>query len=139
MRALMVIAGILFAVVAGAEGLRTPSPRGAELYFIEPADGAVVATTFKVKFGLRGMGVAPAGVDMEGTGHHHILIDLPELPPLDLPLPTTDHVVHFGKGQTETELTLAPGTHTLQLILGNHLHVPHDPPVVSAKITVTVE
>jgi hypothetical protein len=122
-----------------AEGLRTPSPPGAALYFIEPADGATVGATFTVKFGLRGMGVAPAGVDMENTGHHHILIDVAELPDLNLPLPATEHVVHFGKGQTETELTLAPGTHTLQLILGNHLHVPHDPPVVSEKITVTVE
>jgi hypothetical protein len=139
MRSLIAIAFSLASIVASAEGLSTPSPPGAELYFIEPADGAVVGATFTVKFGLRGMGVAPAGVEMEGTGHHHVLIDVAELPPLDAPLPATDHVVHFGKGQTEATLTLAPGPHTLQLVLGNHLHVPHDPPVVSQKITITVE
>lgn len=118
---------------------RSAAPADAELYFITPKDGAVVEPTFTVRFGLRGMGVAPAGVDAPHTGHHHILIDLDELPPLDLPLPATEQVVHFGKGQTETELTLKPGVHTLQLILGNHLHVPHDPAVVSEKITITVQ
>ena len=117
---------------------RSPAPASAALYFISPQDGAVVSPTFTVRFGLRGMGVAPAGVDAPNTGHHHLLIDLDELPSPSAPLPANDHVKHFGAGQTETELTLAPGTHTLQLILGNHLHIPHDPPVVSEKITITV-
>jgi hypothetical protein len=117
---------------------RTPAPEGAELYFISPANGAVVSSPVTVKFGLRGMGVAPAGVDMPGTGHHHLLINLDALPPLDQPLPATDQVKHFGKGQTETTLELPAGTHSLQLLMGNHFHVPHDPVVVSDRITITV-
>jgi hypothetical protein len=131
----MTLAGVSHA----AELPRSPAAEDAELYFITPQDGAVLPPTFTVRFGLRGMGVAPAGIDAPFTGHHHLLVDLDELPPLDMPLPADEHVIHFGKGQTETELTLKPGMHTLQLILGNHLHVPHDPPVVSEKITITVE
>jgi hypothetical protein len=139
MRVLLVAFCVVSSALAGAEGLRTPAPAGAAVYFIEPADGAVVGTTFTVKFGLRGMGVAPAGVDVENTGHHHVLIDVASLPDPNAPLPADEHVVHFGKGQTEAELTLRPGPHTLQLVLGNHLHVPHEPPVMSQKIAVTVE
>jgi hypothetical protein len=117
---------------------RSPAPADAELYFISPQDGDVVPPTFTVRFGLRGMGVAPAGIDAPNTGHHHLLIDLAERPSLEVPLPANEHVKHFGAGQTETEITLAPGAHTLQLMLGNHLHIPHDPPVVSEKITITV-
>ncbi len=116
---------------------RTPSPPGAELYFISPQDGATVASPVTVRFGLRGMGIAPAGIAMENTGHHHLLIDT-ELPPLDRPVPADAQHVHFGKGQTEAVVTLAPGTHRLQLLLGDHLHLPHDPPVVSESITITV-
>ncbi|TCK02304.1 uncharacterized protein DUF4399 [Marinobacterium mangrovicola] len=112
------------------------SPEGAEAYIVSPSDGATVPATFTVTFGLKGMGVAPAGTDKENTGHHHLLID-GELPPMDAPM--GDQVKHFGGGQTETELTLEPGTHTLQLILGDMAHQPHDPPVVSEKITITVE
>jgi len=114
------------------------SAEGAQVYFISPLDGDQVPGTFLVKFGLKGMGVAPAGVDRENTGHHHLLIDLEQLPDLKQPLPANEHVKHFGKGQTETEITLPPGKHTLQLLLGNYLHIPHDPPVLSKKITVTV-
>lgn len=134
----LTVAALLGAGFVYAEGIRSPAPAGAAVYFIAPADGAVVDNPVEVKFGLRGMGVAPAGVDMENTGHHHLLIDLDAIPDPDLPLPATDQVVHFGKGQTETTLTLAPGQHTLQLVLGNHLHVPHDPPVASERITITV-
>lgn len=133
--------GLLLAAVlmdASAETPRSPSPAGAAVYFIAPQDGDVVPPTFTVKFGLRGMGVAPAGVDQPHTGHHHLLIDLGEEPALDQPLPTTEQVRHFGAGQTETDLTLPPGRHTLQLMLGNYLHVPHDPPVRSEVITITV-
>jgi len=110
----------------------------AQLYIIEPVDGATVQETFKVKFGLSGMGVAPAGQNIKNTGHHHILIDMDKLPDLTKPLPATDQIRHFGGGQTETELTLTPGEHTLQLLLGNYMHIPHDKPVMSKKITITV-
>lgn len=124
--------------IAAAQGLRSPSPEGARAYIIAPTDGATVSSPFTVRFGLKGMGIAPAGIDQPNTGHHHLLIDVAELPRVDIPMPATDQIRHFGGGQTETDLTLPPGTHTLQLVLGNHLHVPHDPPVVSEKITVTV-
>ncbi|MCG8324234.1 MAG: DUF4399 domain-containing protein [Thiotrichales bacterium] len=115
------------------------SPGDARVYFISPRDGQTVSTTFNVQFGLSGMGVAPAGVDRENTGHHHMLINT-DIATIDMtkPLPATDQVKHFGGGQTETELTLPPGEHTLQLLLGNYLHIPHDKPVVSKKITVIV-
>ena len=118
---------------------RTPSPAGAEVYIISPADGAKVTSPVKIQFGLKGMGIAPAGVAFENSGHHHLLIDSD--PPADLsqPLPTSEHVVHFGKGQTETEIKLAPGKHTLQLVLGDQMHVPHNPPVISKKITIEVK
>jgi len=110
----------------------------AEVYIISPRDGDTVNGEITVRFGLRGMGVAPAGADVAYTGHHHLLIDMDTLPPLDMPLPKTDQLRHFGGGQTETTLELEPGTHTLQLLLGNYSHVPHNPPVMSEKITITV-
>lgn len=116
---------------------RSPAPAGAELYFIAPQDGATVTSPLTVRFGLKGMGIAPAGSAMPDTGHHHLLIDT-GLPPLDLPVPADAQHLHFGKGQTETVLTLAPGTHRLQLLLGDHRHLPHDPPVKSKEITITV-
>lgn len=134
---LLLVCGMLN--YANAEHLVSKAPEGASVYFIEPADGATVPSTFMVKFGLSGMGVAPAGVDRKNTGHHHILINLDELPDMTQPLPANDQVKHFGGGQTETTLTLEPGEHTLQLLLGNHVHIPHDKPVISEKITITVE
>jgi Domain of unknown function (DUF4399) len=116
---------------------RTPAPPGAVVYFITPADGETIANPVTVRFGLKGMGVAPAGVDKENTGHHHLLIDVAELPPLDEPIPADDQHKHFGGGQTEVTLELPAGTHTLQLLLGDLNHIPHDPPVVSEKITIT--
>ena len=126
-------------LAALAEMPRTAAPAGAQVYFIEPADGATVGQTFTVKFGLKGMGVAPAGVDMPATGHHHLLVDGTELPAMDMPLPMTDQVRHFGKGQTETELTLPPGQHSLRLLFADKNHVPFDPPVISEPISITVE
>ncbi len=117
----------------------SPAPDGAEVYFISPMNGAHVPRKFTVKFGLRGMGVAPAGIDVPNTGHHHLLIDTDPMPDLTQPLPASDKVRHFGNGQTETELELEPGAYTLQLLLGNHLHIPHQPPVASGTITVTVD
>ena len=128
---------ILFILVTVMLPFFTSADDTAAVYFIEPADGAVVSSPFAVKFGLRGMGIAPAGVEMEGTGHHHLLIDT-DLPPLDQSIPKDDQHRHFGAGQTETVLELPPGKHTLQLLLGNFAHIPQDPPVVSERITVTV-
>lgn len=122
-----------------AELPRSAAPPEARVYFIAPADGDTVPRSFTVRFGLSGMGVAPAGIQMEHTGHHHLLVDVDPLPPEGQPLPADARHIHFGKGQTETTLTLEPGKHTLQLILGDHLHIPHQPPVVSERIVVVVE
>ncbi|MBI2383141.1 MAG: DUF4399 domain-containing protein [Gammaproteobacteria bacterium] len=116
----------------------TPSPAGAKAYFIEPKNGAEVTTPVRVVFGLSGMGVAPAGTQKENTGHHHVLIDEPAVDP-NAPLPANDQVKHFGGGQTETTLELKPGKHTLQLVLGDWKHQPHNPAVASEKIAITVK
>jgi len=123
---------------ATAAIVRTPRPSDAKLYIISPKDGETVTSPVTVRFGLSGMGVAPAGVAAPNTGHHHLIVDAP-LPPLDQPLPKDEHHYHFGGGQTETVAPLTPGTHTLQLVLGDKDHVPHDPPLVSEQITITVE
>lgn len=133
----LVGAGLLFAASAVAELPRSEAPETARSYIVEPEDGAVVSSPVTVRFGLSEMGVAPAGVEKENTGHHHLLVDHESLPALDRPL--GPDVQHFGGGQTETTLELEPGEHTLQLILGDHLHIPHNPPVVSEKVTITVE
>jgi Domain of unknown function (DUF4399) len=117
---------------------RTPSPAGAEAYIISPKNGATVHNPVRIQFGLKGMGIAPAGVKFDNTGHHHLLIDTPAPSDLSAPLPATDKIVHFGKGQTEASITLPPGKHTLQLLLGDQNHVPHDPPLLSKKISITV-
>ena len=117
---------------------RTPSPDDAKLYFIAPADGAAVSNPVTVRFGLSNMGVAPAGVSHPGSGHHHLLVDV-ETPALDFPIINNENHLHFGGGQTETTLELAPGEHTLQLLLGDFAHIPHDPAVMSERITITVE
>ena len=129
---------ILAALAAAQE--RSAPAANAEVYFISPADGAVVQGPVTVRFGLKGMGIAPAGVKFDNTGHHHLLVDtdLSEVK-LDAPLPATDKILHFGKGQTETTLTLSPGKHTLQIVLADYLHVSFDPPLHSKKITITVK
>ena len=133
------IACVAALALAGAVLAREPSPAGAEVYIVSPKDGAKVKSPVTVVFGLKGMGIAPAGIKFDNTGHHHLLIDS-ELPAdLSQPLAANEKSLHFGKGQTETSLTLPPGTHTLQLVLGDSLHIPHDPPVFSKKITITVE
>ena len=123
---------------APAAPARTPAPANAMVYFLSPANGATVSSPVTIRFGLRGMGVAPAGVTNPNTGHHHLLVDVDTLPPDNLPIPNDANHRHFGLGQTETELMLPPGQHTLQLVLGDALHIPHQPPVVSEKITITV-
>lgn len=124
----------------------TPAPEGAKVYFINLKDGDRVTSPVTVQFGLTGMGIAPAGIEKESTGHHHILIDRPPLgegpdgaEELSYPLPSDDNHKHFGGGQTEVTLDLSSGAHTLQLVLGDHNHVPHDPPFTSEVITITVE
>lgn len=112
---------------------------GASVYIVSPAHGEIVSSPVKVVFGLTGMGVAPAGVDKPNTGHHHLLVDVAELPAAGSPIPADANHIHFGGGQTQTTLELSPGKHTLQLIMGNHYHVPHDPPVLSKRITITVK
>jgi hypothetical protein len=118
---------------------RTPSPPGAEVYIISPKDGATVPNPVVVQFGLKGMGVAPAGVKYDNTGHHHLLIDTDAPADQSTPLPATDKIVHFGKGQTEATLNLSPGKHTLQLLFADLNHIPHSPPLLSKKITITVK
>jgi hypothetical protein len=118
---------------------RTPAPAGATAYIIEPADGATVTNPVRVVFGLKGIGVAPAGTDRADAGHHHLLIDAALPADLGLPIAKDDTHVHFGGGQTETTVMLTPGPHTLQLLLGDHLHVPFDPPIASSVVTIQVQ
>ena len=118
---------------------QTPSPAGAKVYIINLKDGAEVTSPLLVQFGLSGMGIAPAGVEKPNTGHHHLIIDT-TLTPEEMKgaIPADATHVHFGAGQTETTVTLPPGKHTLQLVLGDWSHIPHAPPVMSATITITV-
>jgi len=132
----MAISG--FFIVVGSALARTASPEGAQVYIISPVDGEVVNSPVTVKFGLKGMGVAPAGIDKPNTGHHHLLIDVTDGPALDKPLPVDANHKHFGGGQTEATVELSPGKHTLQLIMGDRNHIPHDPPVMSKKTTIVV-
>lgn len=135
----------LLASVAFAGG-ETPSNPDAEVYFVNLEDGQTSSSPVTVVFGLRGMGVAPAGTEKEMTGHHHLLVDRPPLGEgedgdleLSNGLPSDENHLHFGGGQTETVVELAPGQHTLQLVLGDAGHVPHATPIVSEVITITVE
>ncbi len=133
------IAALALLVAAGAQaGERSSAPDTAYAYIISPAHGEIVDSEFLVRFGLSGMGIAPAGVEREGAGHHHLLIDTESLPPADQPMPASDKLVHFGKGQTEARVKLSPGEHTLRLVLGDHMHVPHQPVISSRPITITV-
>ena len=141
MRMFAIAAALVLATsVAGVQAQdRTPSPKGAKVFIISPKNGETVSSPVTVKFGIKGMTLAPAGTKQENSGHHHLLVDTD--PPADLnqPLPATDKIVHFGKAQTETTLTLPPGKHTLQLLLADQNHIPHKPPVLSKKITITVK
>ena len=133
------LAGLLLAGSASLAFAQTAAPEDAKVFFITPRDGATVSSPVTVQFGLEGMGVAPAGVERPGTGHHHLLIDTDTLPPAGQPIPADDNHVHFGGGQTQTSLDLPPGEHTLQLIVGDHYHIPLSPSVTSEQITITVE
>ena len=133
------IALTLLTGLAIAQVTKSKAPDNATVYFQTPKDGETVSSPFTVRFGLKGIGIEPAGVNQPNTGHHHLLIDVATPPDFNAALPVTDNVKHFGGGQTETELTLPPGKHTLQLVLGDYLHIPHDKPIVSQKITITVK
>lgn len=134
----MAITTLMGAVAAAAIAGDTPSKPGTKLYFLAPQDGETITGKVRVVMGLDGMGVAPALVEWPNTGHHHILINR-DLGDPTVALDKDDQTVHLGGGQTETTLDLPPGTHTLQLVLGDHGHVPHNPPVLSEKITITVK
>jgi Domain of unknown function (DUF4399) len=138
----LLLVALVGSAVALAQAQRTGGPSrsgpGAEVYFIDLKDGANVPAKLKLFFGLRNMGIAPAGSDRENSGHHHLLVDT-ELPALDKPIPNDFNHLHFGGGQTEAEITLKPGQHTLQLLMGDKDHIPHTPPVMSQRIRVRVE
>ena len=133
------IAAVLLAVPLAYADEASHWPSNAEVYIISPKNGATVKSPVTVQFGLKGLGIAPAGVKFDNTGHHHLLIDTDPPADLNAPLPTTDKVKHFGKGQTETSVELTPGKHTLQLIIGDENHIPHSPALMSKKITITVK
>jgi hypothetical protein len=138
MRNASVLAVILVLVTAVASAGETPSPEGARVYFITPQDGETLTSPVIVRFGLSGMGVAPAGVEKDKTGHHHLIVDA-ELPSMDEAVPSDENHRHFGGGQTEFSIELTPGSHSLQLLLGDWSHIPHNAPVVSERITIQVQ
>lgn len=139
----MILPALAFAIALGATGValaQTAAPEGAETYVISPSDGATVSNPVTIRFGARGIGIAPAGVEWENTGHHHLLINTTVADvAFDEPLPADDQHRHFGGGQTEVTLDLPTGTHTLQLLMADHNHIPHQPPIHSDPITITVE
>jgi hypothetical protein len=133
------VAALLLSGLVAAQIAKTKSPDGAKVYIVSPKDGSTVSSPFTVVFGLKGMGIAPAGTNLPNTGHHHLLIDVSQMPDMNAPLANNENIRHFGGGQTEADLTLPPGKHTLQLVLADYVHTPHDKPVVSEKITITVK
>ncbi|XWN31644.1 MAG: DUF4399 domain-containing protein [Devosia sp.] len=128
----------LAATSALAADTLTPSKPGTKVYIISPEDGATVSSPVTVLFGASGMGIAPAGADIEGTGHHHLMVNR-ELPDLTSAIPAGENSIHYGGGQTEAALELEPGTYSLQLLFADHRHIPHDPPIYSEPVTITVE
>lgn len=130
---------LLASLAISSQALAADKPTTAKIFIVEPVNGATVPSTFTVKFGATGVEIVPAGTDKLNSGHHHLLIDTETLPDLHSPLPATPTLIHFGKAQTETQITLTPGKHTLQLVLGNYIHVPGTNPLISEKITVTVK
>lgn len=131
-------AGVLMGVSVLASAA-TPAPKGAEVFIVSPEDGATVSQTFTVKFGTKDVALAPAGDVTKNTGHHHLLIDVDKMPAAGAPIPNDANHMHFGKAQTQADIKLAPGKHTLQLELGDSGHMPFDPPIVSKKISINVE
>ena len=134
---LIVLTAIFLIPFLHADG--TTAGEGASAYIISPENGATLSNPVTVRFGLSGAGVAPAGVERAKTGHHHLLIDVEALPDFSKPIPSDEHHRHFGGGQTEVTLDLAPGTHRLQLLLGDHHHMPHNPAILSEPVVITIE
>ncbi|MXN65104.1 DUF4399 domain-containing protein [Stappia sp. GBMRC 2046] len=133
-------AALTFTLSTAATAGETPAPEGARVYFIDLIDGDKVSSPLELRFGIEGMQVVPAGTEQENSGHHHLLIDTTlDGGALDVPIPSDAQHVHFGGGQREASVELSPGEHTLQLVLGDHNHIPHNPPVMSERITITVE
>jgi Domain of unknown function (DUF4399) len=138
MNRLILALGITLLAAFSVAADRSAAPAGAEVYFIAPHDGAKVHSPFTVSFGLKGMGIAPAGIKFDNTGHHHLLVDMDVPADLSVPMPATATLLHFGKGQTQTSLALPPGKHTLQLVFADLNHVAFNPPLISKKVTITV-
>ena len=136
---LLVLTPIAFAESSDLPTLSSVAAEGARVYIVSPTDGQILSSPVRVVFGSDKIAISPAGTEVANSGHHHLLIDLDELPGMDLPLPASNQLIHFGKGQTETTLTLEPGEHSLQLLLGNYIHVPHTEPVMSPKITILID
>lgn len=140
---ILMILSVLFAVSVAAQMPVSSAPVDAEVYFIQPKDGQIFESTkgggVEIRFGLTGMDVSPAGIAVSNSGHHHLLINLDQIPNLKMPLPATDQIRHFGKGQTSTWINLTPGKHKLQLLLGNYAHIPHSPAVISKIIEIEIK
>ena len=138
-RTWVLVAALAAVVLVGSPAVAQQStmPQDARVYILWPSDGQVIKGAFWVRMGLSGAGIAPAGVQKANTGHHHLIVDA-ELPPMDQPIPNDHNHLHFGLGQTEARLDLPPGRHTLQLLLGDENHIPHQPPLYSKRITITV-
>jgi hypothetical protein len=131
---------ILSILILPGVGHGEPYPsKGKKLFFSNIVNGATVTSPVTIKFGIKGMKIVPAGVDKPMSGHHHLLVNLQKLPDMNMPIPADKNHLHFGKGQTEVTIELPKGTHTLQLLLGNHIHVPHKTPLLSEKIEIKVE
>lgn len=122
-----------------SHGLISSANPEAEVYILSPKHNQIVSSPVKVVFGASNVNIVAAGDNQPNSGHHHLLVDLTELPDLSMPLPATEQIIHFGNAQSDTEIELAPGTHTLQLLLGDYLHIPHQKPLISEKITIIVE
>ena len=136
--AILAVAGFTGSAATLADDHRSASNEGAKVYIISPKDGERVSSPVTIKFGIKGMDVAPAGTEQANTGHHHLIIDAP-LPPFDEPVPADDNYRHFGGGQTEVTLELGPGNHTLQLLLADHNHIPHNPVVHSGRVIISIK
>ena len=138
-RTWVLVAAFAAVVLVGSAAIAQQStmPQDAKVYILWPSDGQVIKGAFWVRMGLSGAGIAPAGVQKANTGHHHLIVDA-DLPPMDQPIPNDHNHLHFGLGQTEARLDLPPGRHTLQLLLGDENHIPHNPPLYSKRITITV-
>ena len=130
---------LILSLMSSVINATSQSREGSQVYLISPKDGQTVKSPIKLSFGLKGMTLAEAGIDIPFSGHHHLLINVDHLPDMNLPIPADERHIHFGKGQTEVELELSEGEHTLQLLLGDFRHIPHDPPIYSKRIKIFID